>query len=350
MVTLQIISFQSCGKTALCAGIGKKLIDSGKRVGYLKPIHVIAEGDIPDCQDAVFIRDAFELIESREQICPIHLTQQDLWRNLTEDEENFSQRVKAALEQVSSARDVILMEGPGNLEGDKVAALACYTLAERLDARVIMLLCYSSGFKNEEAIQIAKKLGQRLLGVVINEVPGVKLNRVQAEAADYFKGQGITVMAVLPESRTLLGVSVAELAEALGGEIITSQDRGNDLVENIMLGAMTPDSGRDYFNLKKNKAVITRSERADMMLAALETSTRCLVVSKGKPSASVMVKADDKHVPIMLVNRDINEIVTGIGKALEQTRFQNQQKLRTMVGLLEGKLDFKYLQQILGLN
>jgi BioD-like phosphotransacetylase family protein len=349
MTTLQIISFDSCGKAALSAGIGKKLMNSGKKVGYIKPVHIIDEGAKDDCQDAIFIKEALELDEDVKQLCPMHLSQEELWENLTEDIDNFATAVKTSCNQVAAGKDLLIVESPGNIKSDQVSALACYTIAEKTDAAVIMVLC-PSDYKDAGALQAAEKLEKRLLGVIINQVPESGVSFIRSESSEYFKARNITVLAVLPESRALLGVSVAELAAALNGEIISSKDKVNDLIENVMLGAMTPDSGRDYFNRKKNKAVITRAERADMLLAALETSTKCLIVTKQKPTTSVMVKAEDKHVPVMVVDKDINDIVAGVELALAKARFQNLQKLQAMVSLLDAGLDIKALSAALGLK
>ncbi len=72
----------------------------------------------------------------------------------------------------------------------------------------------------------------------------------------------------------MLGVTVAEISRAIDGDIILFKDKANDLVENVMLGAMSPDSARDYFSRLRNKAVVTGFQRADLQLAALETSTK----------------------------------------------------------------------------
>ena len=73
--------------------------------------------------------------------------------------------------------------------------------------------------------------------------------------------------------------SVGELAKHLGGEIVNCPERSEELVENLMLGALSVDSGLDYFRRKTNKAVIARGDRPDLQMAALETSTKCLILS-----------------------------------------------------------------------
>ncbi len=348
MAILQILSYESCGKTALCAGIGKKLVNAGTRVGYIKPIHVTGQAK-DSCADAIFINEALELGENKEQVCPIHLSQEELWSKLSEDIDGFSNTVVAACQKVLAGKDVLIIESPGSLKGDKVSGLAGSTIAEKMDTRIIMLVCYSTGFKDPEIIQSAKKFGDRLVGVVVNQVPESKLDSIQTECSDYFKSQGVNLLGVLPESRTLLGVTVGEIATALGAEIISSKDKSGELVENFMLGAMTPDQVREYYDRKKNKAVVTSTERPDMQLAALDTSTKCLVVAGKKPSTSVMVKAEDKKVPVMVVDRNIEDIVLDIEKALSKARFHNLQKLKAVSAILDSRFDYKALNTALGL-
>ncbi|MBN1691543.1 MAG: phosphotransacetylase family protein [Dehalococcoidia bacterium] len=348
MTNLLIAAYDPCGKTALCAGIGKKLANSGKRIGYIKPIHVKAEGAGDECLDAAFIGQALELGQGSEELCPIHIKQEQLWHDLSEDAENFSAKIKSACDTAGAGKDVLIIESPGGLKNDQVSTLAAYTIADKLDPRVILLLCWRSDYREAGILQAAEKLGSRLVGVVLNQVPPSKISMVQAECSAYFKEKGIAVLGVLPESRALLGVTVGEIARAVAGEIISFKDKAGDLVENVMLGAMSPDSARDYYNRMRNKAVVTRHERADMQLAALETSTRCLVVSGKRPSASVMIKSEDKKVPVIVVDKDINEIVKGIEQSLAGACFHQAQKLQAMTALLDVRFDYKALNAALG--
>ena len=118
-----------------------------------------------------------------------------------------------------------------------------------------------------------------------------------------------------------------------------------------MLGAMTPDSGLDYFSRMTNKAAIIRGERADMQLAALETSTRCLILTNNsKPQSSVISQAEDKAVPIISVKQDASGTIAGIEDALAKTSFHNPKKLRKIGDMLGHYFDFKALYSELGLE
>lgn len=140
--------------------------------------------------------------------------------------------------------------------------------------------------------------------------------------------EGTKVMGVLPEERARLGVSVAELAEDLQAEVLCCPESTDKLVENLMIGALSFSSGEDYFARKDNKAVITRGERPDIALAALSTSTVCLILSNGnETSPQVVHLAEDKGVPVLSVKQGVLSIVDEIEKTFIKARLRQQEKL-----------------------
>jgi BioD-like phosphotransacetylase family protein len=350
LVALYITSTESAGKTALCAGIGRKLLDRGSKVGFMEPVHLIETGHTDGCEDAAFIKDSLRLTESEELICPIRLSQNELWRNLTEDPPNFLQNLKQAYRKISRDKDVVIMKGLSDLGVDKVSTLACYTVADALEARLIIVIHYSPGFNVSKIVQINKKV-KHLVGVIINLVPRSKIETAGRQLAALFNEAGIKVLSILPEIRSLLGISAGELAQFLGGEILTSPEKADEIVENVMLGAMTVDSGVMYFNRKENKAVVVRGERADMQLAALETPTRCLIVTNNvKPLPVVIVQAQEKQVPIILVKQDISGAMAAIEEALTKASFRSRRKLEMFGKVLDSCFDFQALYSELGLE
>ncbi len=123
----------------------------------------------------------------------------------------------------------------------------------------------------------------------------------------------------LMEDRKQAGISINELANYIQGEILNSSDKTDELVESLMVGAMCIDPAPLYFNTKSNKAVITRSDRADIQLGALETSTACLILTGGtKPSPVVMQRAEEKGVPVLLVERDTPAILSELEQQMSQ--------------------------------
>jgi BioD-like phosphotransacetylase family protein len=351
MVALYVTSVDGAGKTALCAGIGKKSLSQGRKVGFMVPVQVSDCGKSDDCKDIGSIKEIFGLKESTEQLCPNPLSRGDLRKNLTDGLADFTQKLKQDYTKVSQGKEIIIMEGLSGFGVDDMATRASYAIADALDAKVIVLMRYSPTTDRDAVVKAGKKLGERLLGVVINFVPGPKMAMAKESAKALFEKVGIRVLGVIPEVRSLFDVSVKELAEFLGGEILTAKERIDEVVENIMLGAMAPESGIYYFSRKANKAAVIRSERADMQLAALETSTKCLILTGGsKPLPAVVNQAEDKHVPIVVVKDDVSKVITGIEEILAEASFNKPQKLQKFENIISQYVDFKALYSQLGLQ
>ena len=335
MVTLYVTSLEKgMGKTAVCAGLGKHLINDGKEIGFFKPIIAgskIAEGVD---SDAAFVKHTFALEEPVESLCPVFT-----------DEGNLTSKVKEAFTEISKGKDVVIIEGIDE------QSRSSYGILEALDARVIIVEGYSKELPGIPLTTVGKYFGEHLLGVVLNKVPGSQVERVRSEAPASFSEAGVSLLGVLPEDRALLALTIGELAEHIQGEVLNNHEKSAELVENFMLGALCVDPGPVYFGRKANKVAVLRSERSDMQLAALETSTRCLVLSGDTaPNPSVLYRAEDKEVPVILTKDDLNNIVTNIEEALAKTRFNQENKLAKLIEIMEQNFDFEAMYKGLGLG
>ena len=327
MVTLYVTSLEAgAGKTAICAGLGKHLLGDGRKIGFFKPI--MAKNAEGVDGDAVFMKHIFDLEEPVDFLCPV-----------ISDESNLISRIKEAYARVSPGKDVVIVEG-----------IYEQSIVEAIDARVIIVEGYS-GELSKAKINSYKDFGEYLLGVVINKVPRSQVERVYGEMTTQFGEAGINILGVLPEDRALFSLTVGELAEHIQGEILNSAEKSAELVENFMLGAMVVDPGPEYFGRKANKVVVVRGERPDMQLAALETSTRCLVLSGNTPPIpEVLYRAEDKKIPIILARGDTTALVMSIEDALGKTRFHQEKKLPKLTEIMEQHFNFQAVYRGLGLS
>jgi BioD-like phosphotransacetylase family protein len=299
---------EAAGKTTICAGLGKYLMAEGKKAGYLKPL---ASGKTGTNNDVAFVRRALGI--SDEAKAP------DIIKN----------------------SDVVLVEGMLGPNAADSISQATYNAAKEMKAKAIAVEAYSgqaSGF-----IDSYKGFGESLLGVIINKVPQSQLRSVSEKANAEFGTAGIKVLGVIPENRTLLAMTIGELAENVKGKILNSAEKSAELVENYMLGAMVVDSGLNYFGRKNNKAAIIRQDRPDMQLAALETPTRCLVLSgnAGAPVYNVLQKAEIRGIPIISTETEIDDIVAVIEDALSNTKLEQENKLPIVSEMIKQNLDLK---------
>jgi BioD-like phosphotransacetylase family protein len=328
LVCLYVTSVEEgAGKTAVCAGLGKHLVGTGKKVAFFKPI--LARGEQSSTgtsdHDALFMKQVMGLDEPVDSICPVIAGQNEQ-----------ASSVKKAYTKVSSGKDVVITEGECEP-----------SIVEALDAKVIAVESYSNGLKFVERY---KGLGKHLLGIVLNKVPASKLERVRDKMTGQLKETGIDILGVLPEDRLLFTLSIGELAGCIQGEILNSSEQSAELVESLMVGAMTVDPGPVYFGRKKNKAVVVRSNRPDMQLAALETSTRCLILcGDASPTTAVMYEAGAKKVPIVLTEADIITTVGNIEFALGRSRFRQEKKLPKLAEIVKQNFNFPVVYKLPGL-
>lgn len=340
MVALHVVSSEEAvGKTTICAGVGRHLLGNGRKVGFLKPI--IADKRPADSSDgdAVFMKQILTLSEPIESLC-----------SFVGGEGILADKIRKAYIEVSQNKDVVIIEGMCGQSPDDNLSKASYEVAAALKAKVLIVEGYSSQTSGARFIDSYKGFGENLLGIVLNKVPGSQLKRVSEEISSRFGEAGIKVLGILPEDRALFTLTVGELTSYIQGEILNNAEKSAELVESLMVGAMCVDSGLDYFNRKANKAAVVRDDRSDMQLAALETSTRCLVISGNTaPIYSVRYRAEDKGVPIILTESDTSTVVKNIEDALEKTRFNQEKKLLRLAEIMEQHLSFQAIYKGLGL-
>jgi len=338
LAALYVTSLQAgAGKTVVCAGLGKHVLGDDKKVGFFKPI--VADIKSPPVEtidsDAAFIKHVLALEEPIDSLCPVIGKQG-----------NLTNRIKKAYAKVSTGKDVVIVEGIWRQRPGGKPIEVPYEVVEALDARVIIVEAYSEELPEAQFIDRCKDFGEYLLGVVLNKVPRSRVEHVSAQ----FGGAGIDILGVLPEDRVLFGLTVGELAEHVQGEILNCTEKSAELVENFMLGAMTIDPGPDYFGRKANKAVVVRGERPDMQLAALETSTKCLVLSGGvSPSHTVLQGAEDKGIPIISAKGDTIALLNRIEQALGRGKFNQEKKLPRLAEIMEQHFNFQAIYKGLGL-
>ena len=344
MVALYVTSMgEAAGKSSLCAGLGRKLQAEGRRVGFLKPVSTRTDGGD---RDAEFMKQLLTLKESVESLCPVSLNVKDLAGTVDEKKPPWLKEIEEAYTKVSRGKDVVLLEGVGDFKAGSNAARVAGRIVEALKAKAILIVGYEGDLEVDQIVAAAKMLADNLLGVVINAVPERRMESVKAETVPSLEQSGIKVVGVLPEDRALCSVTVGELAEHVGGSILNSQDRSNELVESLMVGALSVDSALSYLTLKPNKAVITRGDRPDIQLAALETSTRCLVLTDNiDPMPSILDRALELEVPIVLVEGDTAGTMEALEGVFDKARFHDEKKLERLGQILEQNLDLEAIYQ-----
>jgi len=338
------------GKSAAVLGMGLQLIEHGIDIGYGKPLE--GSGEVLDDavdDDVRFISSTLKLAESHT--CPTVLTLDEsaAQRYMSgQDTVSYSDRLRQNVEAV--AGDLVLLEGPGTLAEGRLFGLSLLDCAELLDAQTLLVARYHGAFVVDSILDAKRQLGDRLLGVLINDIPADDLETVKTTLCPFLEQQQIPVLGTLPRNNILRSVRVGELVNQLKADVLCCSNRMDLMVETLKIGAMNVNSALKFFRKAHNMAVVTGGDRTDLQLAALETSTHCLVLTgQLPPMDAVRQRAEDLEIPILSVDLDTLTTVEIIERAFEQVRLHEAIKVECVQQLMTENFNLSRLLDSLGL-
>ena len=336
------------GKTMITIGLAPALQESGYKVGFFKPLGkqpTMVGGKVVDA-DAQFLKEALHLAEPLEQICPVVVTQDLFFRALHGDAGDVPSRIQKAFDAVSAGKDVVLMGGAGTLADGGFLGVPTLTLVKDYKAPVLLVDPYHNEVCIDCILMAREMLGDALMGVVLNRVTPQALPEVEQIVVPYLASKGIEVLGVIPLDRLLDAVTVRQLVEILQGKVVCGEAALDEFVERFSVGAMDTGAALSYFQRLPNKAVITGGNRADIQLAALETSTRCLVLTGDQmPNQIIIARAREAGVPIVVVSHDTLTTVEKLEAVLGRIRIREAPKVRRAQELLRERLNHRRIIQ-----
>ena len=343
------------GKTAVCLALGLRLQKDGYMVGYLKPLSLqpwLSEGRVAD-EDAAFVKEVLGLSGEPWELSPVVLTSELLHEHLrSEGEINHIPQVKAAFDAAAKGNDLLLLEGGGSLREGYVVGLPTPQVALSLGSRVLVIIKYRGQVRVlDDALTAQRRLGDALSGFIINRVPAKANSFVSDLVVPFLENRGMSVFGIIPEARALAALTVSDLVNVLDAEILTKYYRPQSVIGNLTVGAMTAEAALHRFRKYQQKAVITGGDRTDIQLAALETSTTCLVLTGNlQPSPLILKQSEEFGVAVLLVRTNTMETIEKIETIYGKTRLGQTKKLEQFQSLVDENVDMNKLYQAIGLS
>jgi len=312
MTTLLVVATQpGAGKTTLCVGLGSLLLQDGAQPAYRR-LRWAGDADLQPEADARFIAGLFGVSGACTEV------------------PRDGEPSVASLPGVGPGGegDTLLVEAPGGLFEEGVAAWLS-PVAEALDARVLVVGRFCNALRPAKLTPLLAPLRQRLAGLVINAVPSERRGWVGATLAPEFERAGIAVLGQIPLDRTMLSLTVGELAQAIDGNILCCDQRSDELLLHYLIGGRSWDPATPYLRRQSGFAFITRGDLQDVLLAATAAATtRSLVLTHGvAPSIAIRYRAEEAEIPIVLTPHDTVETMRRIDAALLRLRFSHSQKI-----------------------
>ena len=330
------------GKSAAVLGLGPQILDRGIAFAYGKPLSLNLDEAEPSeiDSDVQFIVSALGL--TPQQIVPSLLTV-----NGAHIQKQLQSGQKAAPRSASLSNpdhDLVVLEGPSTLAEGRLFGYSLLQQAEQLGATVLLMAQCQSLAVVDELLLAQMHLGDRLGGVILNDVPEKLSQSVIEFVIPFLEQHNIPVFGHIPSHPLLRSISVREMVHQLNAEVLCCGDRLNLMVEQLSIGAMNVNSALRYFNRAHNMAVVTGGDRTDIQLAALESSTNCLILTGHfSPNPIVINRAEDLEVPVLSVDLDTLTTVEIVDKAFSEARFSETIKVECIQQLFKKHVDIDRL-------
>ncbi|MGI8504609.1 MAG: AAA family ATPase, partial [Hassallia sp.] len=215
------------GKSATVLGLSHQLQKKGLDIAYGKPLGTTFsefEGNVIE-EDVQFIANSLNLPSNRIAPTMLALNEVAIQKRLRgEDKTDYRASLAQQYLQISRG-DLVLLEGPGNLSEGNLFDLSLLQVADVVDAAVLLVCRYQSLLSVEGLLFAKHHVGDRLIGLVLNDIPAAQMEAVNIQLRPFLEQQNIPVLGMLPKNDLLRSVSVGELVKQLNAEVLCRSDR-----------------------------------------------------------------------------------------------------------------------------
>lgn len=342
-----------CGKSATILGLGYQAQAKDISIGYGQPLATDFRDNPEDpapAEDAKFLASALNLSSEQAKQPLLSLNRHKINQRLAGgDRQDYSEAVREYVSQIDG--DLVFLEGSSNLWEGSVFNLSVPEIAELVDASILLVANYHPQLMVGSLLSAKKFLGDRLLGVIVNDVPPAEFATASETIKLYLEEQQIPVLGMIPKDRILNSVSVKELAKRLNAEVLCCAEHLDWMIESLSIGAMNVNSALGYFRQRENMAVVTGGDRTELQMAALETSTHCLILTGRIPPQDIIIeRAESLEIPVLSVDTDTLTTVEVVDNAFGKVPLQEEIKVRQIKRLMQQNFDFDRLLKYLSLE
>jgi phosphate acetyltransferase len=346
------------GKSIVALGLVNMFLRKTRNIGYFKPIinydpkekkDVHIETILTHFGLAVHYDDtyaftrqqAMELVEAGRQ---------------GEIIETIIEKFKEMEEQY----DVTVVEGSDFLgEGIAFELDANVSIAKNLAAPVVVVV-RGEGKKTAQIINAALTLLRnfaarevQVLAVVVNKVAAGQVEDVRDLLRPHLTER--TVLAVIPDDKSLKSPTLREIHETLGGKLLFGEQQLTNRVDHFITGAMQVPNFLNH--IRENVLIVTPGDRADILVTALQANLSVnypkvagIVLTAGfEPDEPVLRLIEglqtETVVPIIAVKTGTFLTTTQIGSIQSRITPDNGKKIRQAINTFEQYVDVQALEE-----
>jgi BioD-like phosphotransacetylase family protein len=350
---------QNRGKTTAALGFLDGFMSRGLSTGFMKPVgqRTVIEDGVPADEDAVLMKSVFDLPDGLSLMSPVHIprgfTKAYIAGEVVED---LGARIKAAYEQVTADRQIVLVEGTGHAGVGAVIGLSNATVASMLGTPAIIVSEGGVGRPIDEIVlnvALFAAHGVPVAGAIVNKVqieaqPGITRTLERGLAR-----HGVPLLGVLPYRPILSNPTLGMILEGVHGEPIHDGPDLDRVIDNVAVGAMEP--GHMLQRIGPGTLVIVPGDREDAILTLTDAHRADdgqgvalgLVLTGGyRPSASVLSEIRRADLFATLVPEDTYSVASEVHDLLVKTHPADIEKIETIKALVAEHLDIDRILEV----
>lgn len=177
-------------------------------------------------------------------------------------------------------------------------------------------------------------------GVIVNATPP----HTEAAAHARIESLNASPIATLPEDRHLASPIVRDIAPAIDGTLSGDHTLFDEASRDLVVGPVSAHEGMDYFRKYPNKTIVSRHDRIDIALGALDYQPLCLILSGGEPTLPyVAQRAERESFALITTPLTTVETVDAIGPLYGQSPFSGARKLSAAAQLVAANFPMEVL-------
>jgi len=341
---------QNEGKTTTSLGLLAALQKFYPRIGYIKPVGQrfieIEEQKIDE--DTVLMDQVYRLNCPLVDMSPIAV-EPDFTRKYLQSSNNEAlvRKILKAFDRVAWEKDFVLCEGSGHAGVGSVFDLSNAQVAKILGAKVIIISQGGIGKPIDEVYlnqAVFEKEGVEIIGVILNKVTSDKLDYITEFARRGFKRKGLDLLGVLPHRHLLSSPTIESIQEDLRAERLNQGGRVNNLVDNVIIGAMGAQNAITHF--KRGCLVITPGDRDDVIRAATVAAadpdqelSGIVLTENLRPDPAIIRIIEQAPFPVLLATEDSYEVASRVHNLIVKTRPGDTEKISVIRDIIAENVD-----------
>jgi len=341
------------GKNLIAMSLGLRLRKEGLHVGYMKPVGAVPRRDEgqPGDEDACFVQDVLSLRQDPALVTPVVVTREFTARAFAGEVGDLLPSIVAAYEQLSAGKDVMIIAGSGNYLGSGTyCGLDGVSVSRALGAKTVLIDRYQNELRYDYVLRCKATLGDDLAGVILNDIPEHYRQEADELLVPFLRRKGVDVLGVIASDPIMSAIKVSDLAERLGGKVVSAHHKADRVVEDFLIGTMQVENFLAHFVRHKNSAIIVGGDRSDVQLVALEGSCPCLILTGNLyPNDIILTRSEVLQTPIIVVREDTFSVAKKMENILSRHKLRDMIKVNHGVQLVAAALDFKTLRGRVGL-